>query len=103
MAKRFVQDVTSVEYVGGHRLRIRFDDGVEGDLDFAKFLRYVGLFAELRDPTYFAKAFVHPESGAVTWPNGMDYDTLVLYSKVTNRSIQSLLAERRRAASTAST
>jgi hypothetical protein len=87
-----MEHVVSVKYLGGHRLRLRFDDGVEGVVDFAKLLKFRGdLVAPLRDPAYFAKAFVHREARVVTWPNGMDVDNLVLYSKVTGRSIRSLL------------
>jgi hypothetical protein len=86
-----MQDVVAVEHRGGHRLWLRFDDGVEGVLDFARLLKFRGMLAPLRDPKYFAKAFVNAESGSVTWPNEADLDTLVLYSKVTGRSIRSLL------------
>ena len=87
-----MQHVISVAHVGGHRLRLRFEDGVEGVVDFAKLLKFRGdLVAPLRDPAYFAQAFVHPEARVVAWPNGMDVDNLVLYSKVTGRSIRSLL------------
>src|SRR5262245_11980347 len=87
-----MQHVVAVAHVGAHRLRLRFEDGVEGVLDFSKLLKFRGeLVAPLRDPVYFAKAFVHPEARVVTWPNGMDVDNLVLYSKVTRRSIRSLL------------
>ena len=31
------------------------------------------LFADLRDPAYFAKVRVDPEVGTVAWPNGIDW------------------------------
>ena len=83
--------VVSVEPLGRMHLRIRFDDGVVGEVDFRKLLPFRGLFRELWDPKYFARAFVHPDAKVVTWPNGVDVDTLLLYSKVTRRSIRSLL------------
>lgn len=87
-----MEPVVSVKYLGGHRLRLRFRDGVEGELDFAKILRFRGELGEpLRDPAYFAKAFIHREARVITWPNGMDVDNLLLYAKVTRRSIRSLL------------
>ena len=87
-----VQDVVALRYLGGHRLWLRFDDGVEGDVDFKRVLKFRGVVAALRDPSYFAQAFIHPEAGVVTWPNGADVDTLLLYSKVTGVSIRSLFA-----------
>ena len=87
-----MEPVVSVRHVGGHRLLVRFRDGVEGEVDFAKLLKFRGeLVAPLRDPSYFAKAFVDREAQVVTWPNGMDVCNTVLYSKVTGKSIRSLL------------
>jgi hypothetical protein len=81
----------SITYLDGLRLSVRFDDGAEGDVDFARFMKFPGLLAQLRDPAYFARAFIHPEAHVITWPNGMDVCNTVLYSKVTGRSIRSLL------------
>jgi len=88
-----MQDVVSVRHLGDMRLRIRFDDGVEGDVDLAKRIRkYPGFMTKLLDPEYFAKVFVHPEFRTVSWPGGeIDLDTLVLYSYVTGQSIRSML------------
>lgn len=87
-----MQHVIAITHVGGHRLRVRFDDGVEGVVDFAKLLKFRGELVEpLRDRAYFARAFIHPEARVVTWPNGMDVCNLVLYSKVTGCSVRSLL------------
>lgn len=87
-----MERVASIEYLSGHRLHVRFRDGAEGDVDFAKLMKFHGdLGAPLRDPKYFARAFVDPEGGFVAWPNGADVCNTVLYSKVTGRSIRSLL------------
>src|SRR5262245_29715007 len=84
--------LASIRYLDGLRLRIRFEDGSEGDVNFAKFMKFHGALGRpLRDPAYFARAFIHPELHVVTWPNGMDICNTVLYSKVTGRSIRSLL------------
>lgn len=87
-----MQDVVSVKPLGGMRLRIRFDDGVEGEVDLARRMKFPGMLARLRDPEFFSKVFVHPEFGCVSWPDEIDLDTLVLYSYVTGRSIRNLLA-----------
>lgn len=63
--------VTKIEKVGGHRLRIFFNDGSAGEHDFSGLVRQTGeLRAPLRDPAYFARVFL--ELGAPTWPNGYD-------------------------------
>jgi hypothetical protein len=89
-----MQNVVSVKHLGGHRLRIRFDDGVEGEIDFSREVRtYPGLLRRLRDQKFFAKVFVHPEFRTVSWPGEIDFDTLVLYSQVTGKTIKALLKE----------
>ena len=87
-----LREVSAVRPLGGHRLRITFDDGIEGEVDLARHLTFDGVFAPLADPAYFAKVSVDPEVRALRWPNGADLDTLVLCSRVTGKSIPDLLA-----------
>jgi hypothetical protein len=54
----------------GYRLRVRFTDGVEGEVDVSGLIGR-GVFAALADETAFAAAYVD-ELGAVGWPNGAD-------------------------------
>jgi hypothetical protein len=63
--------VTSLERLGGHRLRIGFNDGSQGVHDFTAMVSEIGpLLEPLRDETYFSRVFL--EFGAPTWPNGFD-------------------------------
>jgi hypothetical protein len=63
--------VTSLEKLGGFRLRVRFSDGSTGVHDFAALVNEPGPMLEpLRDEAYFARVFL--EFGAPTWPNGLD-------------------------------
>jgi hypothetical protein len=84
--------VTAVAPLGGHRLRLRFEDGVEGDIDLAALVAFRGVFAPLLAPEYVSRAFVSADTGTVAWPNGADLDPLVLYARVTGRTVQELLA-----------
>lgn len=63
--------VTSVEVVADHRLRLGFEDGVEGEVDFSA-RKWRGVFDPLRDPSYFSRVKVDAEMGTVVWPNGVD-------------------------------
>lgn len=76
-------DVIEVEALEGCRLRLRFEDGVEGIADLEGILRFHGVFAPLEDVAYSAMVRVDPEPGTVAWPNGVDLDADVLYSRVT--------------------
>lgn len=87
-------DVVEVRPKGEYRLWLRFDDGMSGAVDLKPKLTFKGLFAPLRDQAYFAQVRVDPELGTICWPNGADWDPLVLYSLVTGRPVESFLTER---------
>lgn len=86
--------VVAVEPLGGHRLRLRFDDGVEGELDFDVFFEFVGVFKPHRDPAFFAR--VTTDGVTLCWPDGTDLDPIVLYSRITGRKPLEVLRERTR-------
>jgi len=73
-------DVTAVEVVGEYRLRLTFEDGTVGEVDFTG-REWGGVFEPMRDPTYFARVGVDPEAGTITWPNGTDMAPEPLYEQ----------------------
>lgn len=80
-------DIVEVRHLSGHRLALRFEDGVTGDLDLGSRIRFEGVFVPLQDVSEFAKVRVDPELGTITWPNGADFDPDVLYEAVTGQPI----------------
>ncbi|MEO8026838.1 MAG: DUF2442 domain-containing protein [Bryobacteraceae bacterium] len=82
-----LKDVIEVRPLDGHRLWLRFDDGLQGEIDLRPHLEFSGVFAPLKDAQYFARVAVHPEFKVVTWPNGADLDSDVLYSLVAGTPI----------------
>jgi hypothetical protein len=78
-----LQDVLEATPMAGYRLKLRFEDGIEGVVDVAKCVSFTGVFAPLRDTAEFAAVRVDPELGAVCWPCGADLDPDVLYALVT--------------------
>lgn len=74
-----LRDVTGVEVVGEYRLRLVFDDGTMGEVDFTE-REWNGVFEPLRDPRYFARVTVEPEAGTIMWPNGADMAPEPLYA-----------------------
>jgi len=82
-----LQDVTNVEYLADYRLHLRFEDGIEGNVDVSELVSFTGIFAPLKDPTYLAQARLDPEIGTICWPNGADLDPDVLYAVVTGEPI----------------
>jgi hypothetical protein len=77
-----LKDIVKVRPLAGYRLHLRFEDGVEGDVDLEQFLTFDGVFAPLKDRAYFTQVRVEPEFGTIVWPNGADLDPLVLYSRI---------------------
>jgi hypothetical protein len=80
-------NIVSVTQTGPYRLLLRFDDGLEGEVDIKSTVSFVGVFAPLEDPGFFAQVRVDPEAGTIVWPNGADLDPLVLHSRVSGKPI----------------
>ena len=63
--------VIEFEVIAPYALRVRFNNGQSGTHDCSKIVLEAGPMIEpLRDPAFFARAFL--EFGAPTWPNGFD-------------------------------
>ena len=77
-----LKDIVEARAQGGHRLFLRFEDGLSGTLDFAQILRFEGVLEPLRDQAEFAKVEVSTELGTVCWPCGADLDPDVLYARL---------------------
>ena len=75
-----IVDITGVEVVADHTLRLTFADGTVGDVDFADH-DWRGVLKPLRDPAFFAEVRVDPDSGTVAWPNGVDLAPEPLYEE----------------------
>ena len=73
--------VTAVDVIGEYRLRLTFDDGTVGDVDFTGREWHGVMFEPLRDPNFFAKVFVDHGGGTIAWPNGLDMAPEPLYEQ----------------------
>lgn len=80
-----LHDIVYVKPLKNYRLWIRFEDGVEGEIDVAKLVNMEGVFAPLLQLEFFLQVKVDPEIGTICWPNGADLDPVVLYSKVSGQ------------------
>ena len=78
-----LHDVVAVEADRTGRLRLRFDDGAQGEVDLRRLVPFEGVFEPLRDPDFFQRATVDSELGTVVWPNGADLAPEVLYEWAT--------------------
>ena len=75
--------ITGVEVIAPYTLNLRFADGTSGVVDCSHLVLGAdpGVFAALRDPDEFAKAYIHPEADTVAWPGDLDLDPDVLYAR----------------------
>lgn len=77
--------VTGVRSAGVHRLRLGFDDGTVGELDFSD-EDWSGVFAPLSDPEFFARVELDEELGTIVWPNGADIAPETLHRLVVEQN-----------------
>ncbi len=95
----YLPSVISAKHIGGFRVHLAFNDGVQADLDFERWLRGP-IFEPLRNAEYFSRLFV--EGGGVAWPNGADIAPETLYEAAVaeqfNRPLQPAAAVREKRA-----
>lgn len=75
-------DVVEVTALDEFRLRVRFNDGTEGQVEMDALIHspHAGVFAQLADPARFAEAYV--QYGAVTWPGELDLAPDAMYVEI---------------------
>jgi hypothetical protein len=86
MADSDLAAVVGVAVLGDPLLRLLFDDGTVGDVDFSH-EDWKGVLEPLCDPAYFATVRVDLEAGTITWPNGEDVAPKPLYESARARAL----------------
>ena len=71
--------VVRVEYVSGHRIRLWFNDGTDGEVDLSGLLDGP-IFEPLRDVNFFKRFRV--EGHTIAWDNGADFAPEYLHELV---------------------
>jgi len=74
-------DVVEAKYVRDFVVWLKFEDGIEGEVDLSAEL-YGPAFEPLKDPSYFRQVAIDPEMGTIAWPNGADFAPEFLYDKI---------------------
>lgn len=52
-----LKDIVEVKAIGGYRLWLRFENGVEGEIDCEPLISFTGVFAPLREVDYISLRF----------------------------------------------
>lgn len=63
--------IETVQPLAGHRLKVRFNDGLEGIYPVEP-ERRGGVFLKLMEATTFNAVTINPDFGCVEWPGGID-------------------------------
>jgi len=73
--------ITEARHVSDYIVWLRFEDGVEGEVDLREEL-WGPIFEPLLDPTYFRRFSIHPELQTIVWENGADFSPEFLYKSI---------------------
>ena len=74
-------DITDVSVVRHGVLRLRFADGLTGEVDVLSRM-WGPVFEQARTPQGFAKVAVDKETGTIAWPGDADLAPDTLYERV---------------------
>ena len=76
----------AVEPREGFRVWVKFDDGVEGELDYSDIPRD-GVFAVWNDPEFFERVHID-RYGAVAWSDELDFCPDAMYMDITGKTVE---------------
>lgn len=76
-------DLVQATWLGGHRIRLEFEDGCAGILDMGN-RRWRGVFEPLRDVALFRQFRLEREWNTIVWPTGADLAPEFLYEQASN-------------------
>ena len=82
-----LRDVVEVRALAAYGMFLKFEDGVQGELDLEPLLSpFDGVFEPLRDAAPFREVFVD-SGGTIAWPNDADIAPEALYALVSGRPL----------------
>ncbi len=79
-------DIIEVKVIKDHILYLRFENGVEGEVDITQIVPFKGVFKKLQDPQYFKTVQLNQELGTIVWDNGADLSPNTLYTAITENA-----------------
>ena len=82
-----LKDIVAVRHLEGYKLYLKFEDEMEGVVDVSQLINFTGIFAPLKDISYFTQVQLNPELGTIFWPNEADLDPDVLYGIIVGKDM----------------
>ncbi len=84
-----MKHITDIKIPSHLHLHLRFDDGVEGELDLSSEPR-TGVFESWNDPCYFKRVEIGERGRSLVWPGEVDLCADSLWLQVTESPPESL-------------
>lgn len=81
-----MKKIVDAEAHRDYRLWIRYEDGVEGEVDLSTLVGN-GVFELWEDPAEFQKVFIDPDTHTVAWPGGIDLCPDSLYEDLVGATL----------------
>lgn len=80
-------DITEIEYVGGYKLKLTFENGKSGIVDFENYIKEDSVYARFSNIEYFKQAYIHHELGVLCWPGDVDVAPEIVYHEATGETL----------------
>jgi hypothetical protein len=80
-------DIVSAEYVEDYKIRVTFENGKSGIVDFLPYIKKGGVYRKLRDKGLFKRFQINAELGVLTWGNTIDIAPETLYCEATGEPL----------------
>ena len=94
-----MKKITALKILENYRVWLRFDDGVEGEVDFSIKPR-TGVFAPWNDYEFYRQARLGEQGRTLTWPGELDFCADALWLQLTGKQPEDLFPDLRNPRST---
>jgi hypothetical protein len=76
--------VSGVQALPGYTIRVRYEDGVEGEVDLSQYVGK-GVFAAWNDPKFFESVHISPH-GSIAWSEDIELCADSIYLELTGKT-----------------
>ncbi len=85
-----MKKITALKILENYRIWLRFDDGVEGNVEFSPYVGR-GVFAPWTDYAFFREGRIDESGRTLSWPAELDFCADALWLQITGKQPDQLL------------
>jgi len=74
-------DIVKAEYIQKYKLKVEFENGYSGIVDFSEYSNRGGVFSKFKDLNFFKKYSVSEDLGTIVWGNEIDIAPETIYKR----------------------